>query len=92
MGKDADKIIDETDVAKRAHYAYKYKDSGVLFSTFGMDAEGRLGPQAADTIRHFANRPLGEQFKRGIFRRYWTRRNFVGVLAQQMKLLQNRQK
>ena len=57
-----------------------------------MDAEGRLGSQAEDTIRHFTNRLLGDQVKRDIFRRYWTRRIVVGFLAQQMHLLLNRQK
>ena len=37
-GKDVDKAIVDADAAKRAHYAEEYKDSGVLFFTFGMDA------------------------------------------------------
>jgi len=57
-----------------------------------MDVEGRLGPQAKDTIRHFTNRLLGDQVKRDIFHRYWTRGIFIGVLAQQMQLVLNRQK
>ena len=46
-----------------------------------MDAEGRLGEQAEDTIRYFTNRLMGDQVKRGTFRRYWTRRVVVGVLS-----------
>ena len=42
-GKDFDKAIDEADAVKRARYEQECKDSGVLFFTFGMDAEGRLG-------------------------------------------------
>ena len=49
--------------------------------TFGMDAEGRLGEQAEDTIRYFTNRLMADQVKRDIFRRYWTRRIVVGVLS-----------
>ena len=55
-------------------------------------AEGRLGEHAEDTIRYFTNRLMGDQVKRGIFRRYWTRRIVVGVLSQQMRLVLNRQK
>ena len=69
-GKDVDKIIDEADAVKRAHYENECKDSGVLFFTFGMHAEGRLGSQAVDTIRHFTNHLQGDQVKRDIFRRY----------------------
>ena len=57
-----------------------------------MDAEGRLGERAEDIIRYFTNRLTGDQVKRDIFRRYWTRRIVVGVLSQQMRLLLNRQK
>ena len=57
-----------------------------------MDAEGRLGEKAEDTIRYFTNRLTGDQVKRDIFRRYWTRRIVVGVLSQQMRLVLNRQK
>ena len=46
-----------------------------------MDAEGRLGEQAEDTIRYFTNRLMADQVKRYIFRRYWTRRIVVGVLS-----------
>lgn len=35
---------------------------------------------------------MGDQGKREIFRRYWTRRGVVGVLAQQVLLMLNRQK
>ena len=80
-GKSVDKVIDEADAVKRAHYEKECKDSGVLFFTFGMDAEGRLGSQAEDTIRHFTNHLQGDQVKRDIFRRYWTRRIVVGFLA-----------
>ena len=73
-GKDVDKVIDEADTAKRARYEKERKDSGVLFFTFGMDAEGRLGWQAEDTIFHFTNWLMGDQVKHDIFRRYWTRR------------------
>ena len=34
-----------------------------------MDAEGRLGEQAEDTIRYFTNRLMADQVKRYIFRR-----------------------
>ena len=57
-----------------------------------MDAEGRLGEKAEDTIRYFTNRLTGDQVKRDIFRRYWTRRIVVRVLSQQMRLVLNRQK
>ena len=57
-----------------------------------MDAEGRLGEQAEDTIRYFTNRLMANQVKRYIFRRYWTRRIVVGVLSYQMRLVLNRQK
>ena len=90
-GKVVDKVIDEADAVKRAHYEQECKDSGVLFFTFGMDAEGRLGSQAEDTIRHFTNRLQGDQVTRDIFRRYWTRRIVVGFLARQMQLVLNRQ-
>eukprot|EP00617_Octactis_speculum_P004343 CAMPEP_0185792840 /NCGR_PEP_ID=MMETSP1174-20130828/159145_1 /TAXON_ID=35687 /ORGANISM="Dictyocha speculum, Strain CCMP1381" /LENGTH=45 /DNA_ID= /DNA_START= /DNA_END= /DNA_ORIENTATION= len=43
MGKDVGKVIEEADAVKRAHYAKECEDIGVLFFTFGMDAEGRLG-------------------------------------------------
>ena len=69
-GKGVDNAIDEADALKRAHYEKECKDSGVLFFTFGMDAESRLGSQAEDTIRHFTNRPQYDQVKRDIFRRY----------------------
>ena len=62
-------------------FAVGVKDSGVLFFTFGMDAEGRLGSQAEETIRHFTNLLQGVQVKHDIFRRYWTRRIVVGFLA-----------
>ena len=90
-GKDVDKVIDEADAVKRARYEKECKDSGALFFTFGMDAEGRLGSQAEDTIRHFTNRLQGDQVKREIFRRYWTRRIVVGLLARQLQLVLNRQ-
>ena len=90
-GKSVDKVIDEADAVKRARYEQECKDSGVLFFTFGMDAEGRLGSQAEDTIRHFTNRLQGDQVTRDIFRRYWTRRIVVGFLARQMQLVLNRQ-
>ena len=61
------------------------------FFTFGMDAEGRLGSQGEDTIRHFTNRLQGDQVTRAIFRRYWTRRIVVCFLARQMQLVLNRQ-
>ena len=52
-GKDVDKVIDVADAAKRARYEKECKHSGIIFFTFGMDAEGRLGSQAEDTIHHF---------------------------------------
>ena len=91
-GKSVDKVIEEADAVKRGHYAKLCKDSDVLFFTFGMDAEGRLGERAEDTIRYFTNRLTGDEVKRGIFRRYWTRRIVVGVLSQQMRLVLIRQK
>ena len=48
-GKSVDRVIDDADAAKRAHYEQECKDNDVLFFTFGMDAEGRLGSQAEDT-------------------------------------------
>ena len=54
-----------------------------------MDAEGRLGERAEDTIRYFTNRLTGDQVKRDIFRRYWTRRIVVGVLFRAVQLWQN---
>ena len=90
-GKSVDKVIDDADAVKRAHYEQECKDSDVLFFTFGMDAEGRLGSQAEDTIRHFTNHLQGDQVTRDIFRRYWTRRIVVGFLARQMQLVLNRQ-
>ena len=50
-GKSVDKVIEEADAVKRDRYAKLYKDSDVLFFTFGMDAEGRLGERAEETIR-----------------------------------------
>ena len=91
-GKSVDKVLEEADAVKRGRYAKQCKDSDVLFFTFGMDAEGRLGEKAEDTIRYFTNRLTGDQVKRDIFRRYWTRRIVVGVLSQQMRLVLNRQK
>ena len=90
-GKSVDKVIDEADAVKRVRYEQECMDSGVLFFTFGMDAEERLGSQAEDTIRHFTNRLQGDQVARDIFRRYWTRRIVVGFLARQMQLVINRQ-
>ena len=55
-------------------------------------AEGHLGEHTEDTIRYFTNRLTGDQVKRYIFRRYWTRGIVVGVLSQQMRLVLNRQK
>ena len=69
-GKSVDKVIEEADAVKRGRYAKLCKDSDVLFFTFGMDAEGRLGERAEDTIRYFTNRLTGDQVKRDIFRRY----------------------
>ena len=78
-GKSVDKVIDEADAVKRAHYEKECKDSGVLFFTFGMDAEGRLGSQAEDTIRHFTNRLQEDQVKRGICR---ARKPTTSILVQ----------
>ena len=91
-GKSVEKVIEEADAVKRGRYAKQCKDRDILFFTFGMDAEGRLGEKAEDTIRYFTNRLTGDQVKRDIFRRYWTRRIVVGVLSQQMRLVLNRQK
>ena len=81
-GKSVEKAFEEADAVKRGHYAKQCTDSGVLFFTFGMNAEGRLRERAEDTIRYFTNRLMGDQVKRDIFRRYWTRRVVVGVLSQ----------
>ena len=56
-----------------------------------MDAEGSLGSQAENTICHFTIRLQGDQVKRDIFCRYWTRRIVVCFLARQMRLVLNRQ-
>ena len=69
-GKSVDKVIEEADAVKRGRYAKLFKDSDVLFFTFGMDAEGQEGERAEDTIRYFTNRLTGDQVKRDIFRRY----------------------
>jgi len=69
-GKSVEKVIEEADAVKRQHCAKNCKDSGVLFFTFGMDAGGRLGDKAEDTIRFFTNRLMGGSIRRGIFRRY----------------------
>ena len=91
-GKFGDTGIEETGAVKRKHQAKNCKDSGVLFFTFGMDAEGRLGDNAEETPRFFTNQLMGESIRSDIFRRHWTRKIAVGVLAQQMRLVLNRQK
>lgn len=63
------KVIEDADAVKRKHYEKQCRDSGVLFFTFGIDAEGRVGQKAGDTIRLSTNRLMGGNNKFGIYSR-----------------------
>lgn len=75
------KVIEDADAVKRKRYEKQCRDSGDLFFTFGIDAEGRVGQKTEDTIRLFTNLLMGDNNKLFIFSRYWVRWSLMGVLA-----------